>query len=250
MSIFIAMLVMGTILGFVGAGGSGFIIAILITFFGIPIHTALATAMAAMFLTMITGAISHYREGNLNLRTGITIGLFGALGSYTGTMIAHVIPESRLVWMTSGMLILSSILIWMRTRLRIFKQTTEDRGDHRNVRFFIIKVIGIGLVTGTMSGTFGIGCTPFIQLALLVFMGLSLRKVAGTTMLIILPIALFGAIGYNQSGYLDFSLLFKVIAGTMVGSYLGAKFTNMAPTYILRAAMIITPLVSGLLMLW
>ena len=68
MTIFAIMLCMGVLLGFVGAGGSGFIIAILVTFFSIPIHVALATAMAAMFLTMITGAFSHFREGNMDFK--------------------------------------------------------------------------------------------------------------------------------------------------------------------------------------
>jgi uncharacterized protein len=244
MSVFVAMLVMGSILGFVGAGGSGFIIAILVTFFKIPVHTALATAMAAMFLTMITGAISHYREGNVDLRTGITTGLFGAFGSYIGTFIAHRIPEAKLLWMTAGMLLLSSLLIYLRTRVQ--KATM----DGKQSRHFWLKAALIGMVTGTMSGTFGIGSTPFIQLALIVFMGNSLRKVAGTTMLIILPIAFAGAIGYNQSGYLDFLLLAKVVIGTMIGSYLGAKCTNLAPTYVLRVAMITTPLLSGILLLF
>ncbi|MBP1931268.1 sulfite exporter TauE/SafE family protein [Ammoniphilus resinae] len=248
MSIFTVMFAMGTILGFVGAGGSGFIIAILITFFHIPVHTALATAMAAMFLTMISGTISHYREGNVDLRVGLTTGLFGALGAYVGTGIAHLIPASQLIWLTASMLVLSSCLIWLRTRsARFSKQISVENSTP--VPLFLIKAVGIGIVTGLMSGTFGIGSTPFIQLALLLFMGSSLQKVSGTTMMIILPIALFGAIGYNQAGYLDIPLLIKVVCGTMIGSYIGAKFTNIAPTFVLRFAMITTPLLSGLLLL-
>jgi len=248
MSIFTVMFAMGMVLGFVGAGGSGFIIAILITFFHIPVHTALATAMAAMFLTMISGTISHYREGNVDLRVGLTIGLFGAMGAYVGTWIAHIIPASNLIWLTASMLVLSSCLIWLRTRSSRFSKQISDVKS-TPVQQFLIKAVSIGLVTGLMSGTFGIGSTPFIQLALLLFMGSSLQKVSGTTMMIILPIALFGAIGYNQAGYLDIPLLIKVVCGTMIGSYIGAKFTNIAPNFVLRFAMITTPLLSGLLLL-
>ncbi|MED2933198.1 sulfite exporter TauE/SafE family protein, partial [Bacillus wiedmannii] len=48
MAIIITMLVMGVLLGFVGAGGAGFIIAILTLVFRIPIHVALATSLTAM----------------------------------------------------------------------------------------------------------------------------------------------------------------------------------------------------------
>ncbi len=41
MAIIITMLLMGILLGFVGAGGAGFIIAILTLVFHIPIHVAL-----------------------------------------------------------------------------------------------------------------------------------------------------------------------------------------------------------------
>ena len=53
MAIIITMLVMGILLGFVGAGGAGFIIAILTLVFHIPIHVALATSLTAMAFTTL-----------------------------------------------------------------------------------------------------------------------------------------------------------------------------------------------------
>ena len=66
----IALVMVGLLLGFVGAGGSGFIISILTVVFGYPIHTALGTALAAMFFSSLSGSVSHYREGNMALKTG------------------------------------------------------------------------------------------------------------------------------------------------------------------------------------
>jgi uncharacterized membrane protein YfcA len=59
------MFAVGLLLGFVGAGGSGFIIAILTVGFGFSIHTSLGTALAAMVFSSMSGAFSHYREGNI-----------------------------------------------------------------------------------------------------------------------------------------------------------------------------------------
>ena len=42
--LFLSMLLMGGIIGFVGAGGSGVIITLLVVGFGVPIHQALAVA--------------------------------------------------------------------------------------------------------------------------------------------------------------------------------------------------------------
>ena len=51
--LFLSMLLMGGIIGFVGAGGSGVIITLLVVGFGIPIHQALAVALGSMALTTL-----------------------------------------------------------------------------------------------------------------------------------------------------------------------------------------------------
>lgn len=247
--IFLTMLLMGILLGFVGAGGSGFIIGLLVVLFSIPIHTALGTSIAAMVLTTLSGSISHFKEGNAVIRTGLIVGVFGAIGAFGGTFVSRVIPGDLLVWMTSGMLFLSGILIWIRTRMNIPQEEKDERAEFRKIDFWL-RAIMTGLGTGALSGIFGIGSTPFIQLALLIFFGFSLRQAVGTTMVVILPIALFGSIGFFQAGYLDWLLLAQVVLGTTIGSFIGAKFTKLAPRFILRTAMILTPILGGTIMLF
>ncbi|WP_054955996.1 sulfite exporter TauE/SafE family protein [Paenibacillus dakarensis] len=246
MTIFFTMLMMGLILGFVGAGGSGFIIALLVTLFHIPVHTALGTSIAAMVFTMLSGSISHMREKNTVFSVGLAVGLFGAIGAYSGSFAARLIPEDKLVWFTAMMLFLSGILIWARTRVTISSRPllTSIRSPH----FWLMAAIS-GLITGGMSGVFGIGSTPFIQLALMILFHMPMRLAVGTTMLVIMPIALFGGFGYFQAGYIDWSLLLQVVAGTMIGSYIGAKFTARAPKALLRFAMIGTPIIGSIIMM-
>lgn len=45
--IFLAMILLGCLLGFAGAGGAGLTITLLSVGFGVPIHTALGVALAA-----------------------------------------------------------------------------------------------------------------------------------------------------------------------------------------------------------
>jgi uncharacterized membrane protein YfcA len=251
MAIVFTMLIMGMVLGFAGTGGSGFIIGLLVAVFDIPIHTALGTSIAAMIFTTLSGSISHFKEGNAMLRIGLWIGLFGSIGAYTGTFVARAIDAHQLIWMTSGMLLLSGFLIWLRTRLR-FSHPNEVSFDERAVvgqTTFWPKAGITGVGTGALSGIFGIGSTPFIQLALLTLFKLPLREAVGTTMVVILPIALCGSVGFLQAGYLDVTLLLQVVAGIMTGSYIGAKFTKRAPRALLRTAMVATPIAGGLLLL-
>ena len=107
----------------------------------------------------------------------------------------------------------------------------------------------IGLVTGVLSGTFGIGSTPFIQIGLLTLLGMSVRQAAGTTMMIIIPIALSGALSDLSAGVLDLKLLVEVVIGTMAGTYVGAKFTKRVPSVVLRASLMVLPFIAGTILL-
>ncbi len=55
MLIILVMFLLGIILGFIGAGGAGFVIALLTLLFHIPIHTALGTSLAGMAFTSLSG---------------------------------------------------------------------------------------------------------------------------------------------------------------------------------------------------
>src|SRR5699024_5959387 len=107
----------------------------------------------------------------------------------------------------------------------MFEESTTVLHHPKTMRFWVA-ALGVGLVTGLLSGLFGIGSTPFIQIGLLTFFGLTVQEAAGTTMLVILPIALLGGLGYFSLGFIDIKIFLEVVGGTMIGSYIGAKFTT------------------------
>ncbi|OAK71429.1 sulfite exporter TauE/SafE family protein [Lederbergia galactosidilytica] len=238
------MLFIGLLLGFIGAGGSGFMIAILTVGFGYPIHLAMGTALAAMMFTSLSGTISHIRERNTDIISGLLIGIVGAVAAWFGAGIALSIPESVITWLTASMLALSSIALF----LRLVLATGDSVPLKKKTIRYPLAVVSLGLITGFLSGTFGIGATPFIQLGLMLLLGLPMRLAAGTSMLIILPIAAAGGAGYYWADSLDVPLLLTVLAGTMTGSYLGAKLTKRAPQKLLKIGIIATPLAAALIL--
>ncbi|MHC6179107.1 sulfite exporter TauE/SafE family protein [Clostridium sp. JNZ X4-2] len=249
--IILVMFITGVLLGFVGAGGSGFIISILTVIFHYPIHTSLGTALAAMIFSSLSGSISHYREGNIILKVGIVVGLFGAIGAWTSSNFSYFISAGDLKWLTSGMLYLSAAVLWLR--MFIIKHQ-HSNGIQSNplpvgIKFWLLSG-GIGLVTGIISGLCGIGSASFIQIGLMFILGMSIRESAGTTMMVIIPIALAGGAGYYHLGYLNIHLLIEVVMGTMIGSYIGAKFTRRVPMPILKTAMILVPVTAATLLLF
>jgi len=250
LGIVLSMLLLGLLLGFIGGTGGGFIIAILTLGFNIPIHTALGTSLASMAFTCLSGIVSHYREGNVVLKAGIIVGLFGAAGAYGGSLVAAIIPKNLLHWFTGGTLIFFTFLLIYR--LYLWKESSsakEAAAGAENNTLFYVKAVVLGIVSGILSGAFGVGAGPFIQFGLIVFLGLSIRHSVGTAMVVMLPVAIGGGLGFNTGGYLDIVLLLQILAGTMTGSYIGAKFTKFAPKIVLKTAMVITPAVAGMILL-
>jgi uncharacterized membrane protein YfcA len=240
------MLLVGLLLGFVGAGGSGFIIAVLTVGFGYPIHLAMGTAIAAMLFTSLSGMISQLRQKNTDIPSGLLVGLTGALSSWLGSAAAFSIPDEIMKWCTAGMLIFSGLALWLR--MTIAKMQVNEPSPYSALRKRTAAVC-VGLIVGFLTGAFGIGSTPFIQLGLMLLVGLSIRTAAGTSMLVIIPIAAAGALGYLQAGSLSVTLLATVLAGSMTGSYIGARFTKHAPATVLKTGMVATPIAAAILLL-
>ena len=248
MFIFAAMLLLGAVIGFVGAGGAGVMITLLTVGFNVPIHTALGTSLAAMAFTTLSGSYSHFREGNVLRRLGLAMGLFGAVGAFCGALISSSLRTEILTPLTAAALLLSALLIHLRIfhpQSPIFRQRffTPKGG-----RFWLLAGL-TGLVNGLISGACGIGAASFIQLSLLLVFNVPLYQTVGTTMLIILPIALMGGAGFLSAGHLEPLLFVQVLLGQVTGAFFGAKLTRLAPQILLKVAMVALPAAGGIILL-
>ena len=112
--LFLSMLLMGGIIGFVGAGGSGVIITLLVVGFGVPIHQALAVALGSMAFTTLSGAVSHYREHEVVPLTGAVLGIGGLIGALIGAVISNHMEAPHLSLFTGFMLLSSAVLLYLR----------------------------------------------------------------------------------------------------------------------------------------
>ena len=240
--IFLSMLLLGTLIGFVGAGGAGVTITLLTVGFNIPIHIALGVALSSMVFTMISGVVSHLRENEVELKTGLIIGLGGVIGAFVGAKFSTFIPENILSIFTALMIILSALILYIKVYHNdlLNKYLKVPTTSLAGKKFYIYGIL-VGCINGFLSGAFGIGAAAFIQISLLIIFGVPLLKSIGTCMLIILPI--------SASGGLDFTIFLQTVFGLMIGAFIGSKFTHLAPKPILKFAIVAMPTIGGLILL-
>lgn len=92
----------------------------------------------------------------------------------------------------------------------------------------------MGVLVGIFSALFGVGggivMVPFMVLVL----GLTQHVSEGTSLLVIVPTALAGAIAHHKRGYLDGKGAITLAAGGVVGAFLGALLSLELPGEVLR----------------
>jgi uncharacterized protein len=243
----------GLLIGFVGAGGAGVAVAILTTGFDVPAHTAIGTAIVAMFFVTISGAISHLREGNVAQRLGLVIGLSGAAGAVLGANSSQAVDDQTLA-MAAGLALWGlAVLMWLRTRLTgAFPATPElawDGESARSPREWLAG-IGLGATGGAAAAFFGVGMAPLLQLGLLTVHHLPLRQTVGTTMLVLVFVSASGGAALARHGDVSMPHLLGLTIGLASGAYIGARFTRRAPPRLLRWAVVTIPFVAGSMLLF
>ncbi|ACB86430.1 sulfite exporter TauE/SafE family protein [Natranaerobius thermophilus] len=98
-----------------------------------------------------------------------------------------------------------------------------------------IKLVVIGLITGSINGLLGVGGGTFLIPALTHVKKLKQHIAHGTTISVILPTALASAAIYGFHDRVDYLLALKVIASGALGSFLGAKLMNfLNPDFLKR----------------
>jgi len=114
----------------------------------------------------------------------------------------------------------------------------------------IVSITGLlilGLCAGYISGLAGIGGGIILVPALVYFFGFSQHQAQGTTLALLLPpIGLPAAWQYYKDGFWDFKVAWVVIAGFVLGSYLGGKFAiNVSDQVVRKAFAILMMLVAA-----
>lgn len=241
----------GLLIGFIGAGGAGIAVSILTNLFGLPVHAAIGTALACMLFVTLSGAVSHYREGNIALRIGLVVGLAGAMGAVFGADFSQTVSEEALrvaaglaLWFLAG-------LVWLRTRLPIaaVRESTWQGESARSPREWAAGV-GLGLSGGAAAGFFGVGMAPFLQLGLLTMHRLPLRQTIGTTMLALIFISAAGSVALARHGDVSLPHLIGLTVGLGSGAFFGARFTRRAPRQLLRVTVVLVPFTAGATLLF
>ncbi len=211
--------VIGLSLGFFGGGGSILTLPLLVYVFGLPPKAAIASSLLIVAVASTTGAIQHWRAGNVRLTTAGVFGLAGMAGAYAGARVSEFMDGGVLLLLFASIMILTSLAMWRGRRISAEKRAPDPRAN--------FKLALQGFAVGSFTGLVGAGGGFLIVPALALWAGLPLPAAVGTSLVVIVVNSLSGFSGYASHVSIDLGLIGSVslcaVAGSLVGSRLARR---------------------------
>jgi len=238
-----AAIVMGLSLGLIGGGGSILTVPILVYLFGVNPVVSTAYSLFVVGLTSAVGSFSHFKKGNVHLKTALIFGIPSIIAVFlVRKFVVPAIPEeifsigSFVMTKSLGVLVLFAVLMLLAsfTMIRKPKKEKEQKSDvHYNFPLIFVE----GLLVGGVTGLVGAGGGFLIIPALVLLAGLPMKQAVGTSLLIIALKSLIGFTGDLGSGLeIDYNFMLIFSAFAMVGIVAGSYLTKFIPNEKLKPA--------------
>lgn len=221
--------------GFVGAAaqfvdgllgmGFGITSASLLTILGYSAVAASAGTHAAKVGTTLVSGVSHWREGNVDWRVLITVGLPGAVGSFVGAVVlVNIALDGARIWMAAILFLLG---------LTIIARFGYGKSLFPAMKLRTRNLWPIGLFGGFVDATGGGGWGPVATPSLMTVTKHKPHRIVGTVSAAEFLVAASASLGFlfgaGESGIPWLAVLGLVIGGVITAP-IAAKLAKKAPT--------------------
>ncbi len=230
--LFFAALGIGIVSSILGVGGGIFMVPLLTLAGFVPsIREAAGTSIAGVVFTSLSSSIVYWSQGKINFRIGLLLMPTTILGAWWGAQLTEVIDPH---WLAAGF---GALLLYPISMMIQGKEPKNIRfslhGELTGARLYPTAVI-LGLIAGTASGLFGIGGGTVMVPALAVFLGLDIITAAATSLFVMVPGAVMGAVQHWLEGNLRIALAIPLILGITIGAQIGPRIGTHIPKRRLR----------------
>ncbi|MCW2687180.1 MAG: anion permease [Mycobacterium sp.] len=226
LTIALAVLV-GVSLGLLGGGGSILTVPLLAYVGGMDPKPAIATSLLVVGVTSAIAAITHAGAGRVRWRVAVVFGSVAMTGAYGGGLVARLIPGSVLLVAFAVIMVAAGAAM-----LRVRKDTGGTVGDRS---LPLVRITGIGLAVGMISGLVGAGGGFLLVPALALMAGLPMPVAVGTSLVVISMQSFAGLAGHLASEQIDWRLAAFVTAAAAIGALIGGRLIAFVDPATLRS---------------
>lgn len=201
----------GLTLGLVGGGGSILAVPLLLYVVGIKNpHLAIGTSALAVSVNAFANLIAHARAGHVKWPCAVVFGAAGIVGAFAGSTFGKLVDGEKLLFLF-GLVMVAVALAMLRPR------RSEGDANVRLTPVIAARLVVIGLVTGALSGFFGIGGGFLIVPGIMFGSGMAILNAVGSSLFSVGLFGLTTAVNYAADGLVDWRVATEFIAGGMAG---------------------------------
>jgi len=193
--------------------GAAFILIPIFLALGVPLLTAMSTALLLNSVAMVFASVSYAKEKLIVFKTALPILIVATILSPLGARTAEHLQRDVLLWMFVGFLIFAgSMMLFYKAKEREIETDTKKLVGYG---------LGVGSLAGYLGGLLGVGGGNFI-VPVLVWLGFNPKKAAATTAFIVIFSSFSGFLGHVSLGNIDIKLLLFCATGSIAGALFGA----------------------------
>lgn len=233
---YIAAVLMGTVLGVIGGGGSILTVPILVYLMGVTPDIATGYSLLIVGATAAYGALRYFKEGLIDVKASILFAVPSIIAVYlTRAYLMPAIPETitlqsleinknlAIMVLFASLMLVSAAMMLKKAYSKVthIVVTTESNSTHIGL------IVLEGVVVGVITGILGAGGGFLIIPALVLFLGMPMKNAVGASLFIIALKSLLGFLGDIQAGIqLEMPLLPLMLVATFIGMAISTKVTG------------------------
>ncbi len=218
--------------GFAGMSAAAVITPMLVTFLGMETYDAVGIALASDVLASAVSAWTYKKNGNLDVKNGLTMMVTVLIFTVVGSWISSLVPSQTMGSFSVFMTMMLGVKFIVKPVM-----TTKEAMAQVDARKRTIQSIGCGAMIGFICGFIGAGGGMMLLLILTTVMGYELKTAVGTSVFIMAFTAFTGSVSHFAIGGAPdwWALLFCVLS-TLIFARIAAKFANKAKPATLNRA--------------
>jgi uncharacterized protein len=225
---YIAAVFIGVILGLIGGGGSILTVPILVYLMSKEPVLATGYSLFVVGSTALVGALNYWRKDLVEVKTGLVFALPSVAAVFTTRkFVVPAIPKELFsigdftMTKNMGMMVLFALIMLgsAYSMLKKNKGEEQEENEEESPNYFIVMLQG--LLIGALTGMVGAGGGFLIVPALVLLVGLPMKKAVATSLLVIAINSLLGFLGDVTEQKIEWGFLLSFASLAIGGIFIG-----------------------------
>jgi uncharacterized membrane protein YfcA len=253
-------LLVGIVVGLTGMGGGALMTPMLVFFFGADPLTAISSDLVASFVMKPAGALVHLRAKTVNVGLVKLLVIGSVPSAFLGAWFISTQPRGEdldntlklllgvALLVAAGGLVLRALFQMWQNALPLGEGAAKP--SRPNVVLRPLPTILLGAAAGFIVGITSVGSGSIVIVVLLmIYPGLKASSLVGTDLTQAIPLVGAAALGHVLFGSFSAAITISLLVGAIPGAFIGAQISSRAPGGVIRRALAVLLLASGLRLL-